>query len=206
MLSAELGAILEEARELGFLGPGPVDRQYEHARGLAGIVGAFAGSFLDLGSGSGLPGLVLADEWPESRGTLLDAGRRRCQFLQAAVGTLGLGARVAVVCGRAERLAHTRGLRAGFDLVVARSFAPPAATAECAVGFLRVGGALVVSEPPDPESSGARWDPEGMAMLGFGPTSYRRSGNSGAIRAELISAPADRWPRRDGVPTKRPLW
>jgi len=206
MLSPVLREILEEAREFGFLGPGPVERQYEHARDLAGIVGPFVGSFLDLGSGGGLPGLVLADEWPEAQGTLLEAQRRRCQFLTAAVRKLGLEARVEVVCGRAEELARTPRLRSEFDLVVARSFAAPAATAECAVGFLRPGGELVVSEPPDAESSASRWDADGMTILGFGPTSYLRQGESGAIRAELISEPADRWPRRDGVPTKRPLW
>ena len=100
--------ILEEARELGLLGPGPVARQYEHALDLAQGIGEFDGRVLDLGSGGGLPGLVLFDVWPEASGVLLDAQRRRCDFLARAVATLDLAPRVAVECGRAEALARDR--------------------------------------------------------------------------------------------------
>ena len=206
VLSAGLRKTLEAARQLGFLGPGPIEGQYGHARDLAGAVGEFQGSMLDLGSGGGIPGLVLADEWPAAVVTLLDSQRRRCAFLTAAVSDLDLADRVRVVCGRAEVLARVEHLRAQFDLVVARSFASPATTAECAVGFLRVGGALVVSEPPDAEGTAARWDPDGMAQLGFEAVVALRRGTAGAVRAVLATEPAERWPRRDGVPSKRPLW
>lgn len=197
--------VLEEARELGLLGPGPVARQLEHARGLAAAIGEFDGRALDLGSGGGLPGLVLFDGWNGATGVLLDAGRRRCEFLSEAVATLDLGARVSVECGRAEVLARREDLRAGFDLVVARSFGAPAVTAECAVGFLRAGGELVVTEPPDSDAD-ERWAPAGLSELGFGGAAPMRLGETGAVRMRLTAAPDDRWPRRDGVPTKRPLW
>ena len=58
--------VLEGARRLGLLGPGPVDRQLEHAIDLAHAIGEFDGEMLDLGSGGGLPGLVLFDEWPRA--------------------------------------------------------------------------------------------------------------------------------------------
>jgi 16S rRNA (guanine527-N7)-methyltransferase len=198
--------ILEESRELGLLGPGPVSRQYEHALDLARGIGDFAGRLLDLGSGGGLPGLVLFGQWPEARGILLDAQRRRCEFLERAVDALGLAERVSVACGRAERLARETDRRAGFDLVVARSFGPPAVTAECAVGFLRPGGELVVTEPPQ-SNAASRWDPVGLAELGFGSAAPFRLGGTGAVRIPRSGDPLDgRWPRRDGVPTKRPLW
>ena len=197
--------ILENARELGLLGPGPVARQLEHARDLATAIGSFDGRLLDLGSGGGLPGLVLFDQWDGVTGVLLDAQRRRCEFLTRAVTSLDLGARVSVECGRAEVLARQGHLRASFDLVVARSFGPPAVTAECAVGFLRAGGELVVTEPPDSDVT-ERWAPSGLAELGFGVPASMRAGETGAIRIRLTGTPDDRWPRRDGVPTKRPLW
>jgi 16S rRNA (guanine527-N7)-methyltransferase len=197
--------LLEEARDLGLLGPGPVSRQIEHARDLARSIGTFGGRMLDLGSGGGLPGLVLFSAWPEARGVLLDAQRRRCDFLERAIATLDLRDRVEVRCGRAELLARRVELRGGFDLVVARSFGPPATAAECAVGFLREGGALVVTEPPD--SGGlVRWDVAGLAELGFGRAVPMRSGETGAVRILLEEPVDDRWPRRDGVPAKRPLW
>jgi 16S rRNA (guanine527-N7)-methyltransferase len=198
--------VLEEARELGLLGPGPVARQYEHALDLARGIGEFDGRVLDLGSGGGLPGLVLFDVWPAATGVLLDAQRRRCDFLERAVATLDLAARVAVECGRAEVLAREEGLRGSFDLVVARSFGPPAVTAECSVGFLRSAGSLVVTEPPAADMATTRWDPSGLAELGFGAPRPIRVAETGAVRIPLVGVVDDRWPRRDGVPTKRPLW
>ena len=198
--------VLEEARALGLLGPGPVEGQIAHATDLGTAIGSFAGRMLDLGSGGGLPGLVLFTAWPEVAGVLLDAQRRRCDFLHRAILDLGLGDRVEVRCGRAEVLARDAELRAAFDLVVARSFGPPAVTAECAVGFLRAGGDLVVTEPPDGGRASERWDASGLESLGFGRADSLRSGGTGAVKLHLERAAEDRWPRRDGVPSKRPLW
>jgi 16S rRNA (guanine527-N7)-methyltransferase len=198
--------VLEDARELGLLGPGPVARQYEHALDLAQGIGEVDGRVLDLGSGGGLPGLVLFDVWPEATGVLLDAQRRRCEFLARALSTLDLTARVAVECGRAEVLARDERLRGSFDLVVARSFGPPAVTAECSVAFLRSGGALVVTEPPAADEATTRWEQSGLTALGFGAPLPIRVAETGAVRIPLVGEVDDRWPRREGVPTKRPLW
>jgi 16S rRNA (guanine527-N7)-methyltransferase len=198
--------VLEEARELGILGPGPVERQYEHAVDLARVVGAFDGQVLDLGSGGGLPGLVLFEQWHGATGVLLDAQRRRCEFLDRAVSALDLEPRVTVECGRAEVLARNERLRGRFDLVVARSFGAPAVTAECAVGFLRPGGMLVVTEPPEGREAAERWDEAGLARLGLTAPTLLREGETGAVRFELSAPVEDTWPRRNGVPGKRPLW
>ncbi len=202
----ELRLVLEAARARGFLGPGPSEGQRRHAVGLARAIGPFAGHFLDLGSGGGLPGLVLAVEFPEATGCLLDAQQRRCGFLEQAIARLGLGQRLTVACGRAEALARDPVLRHGFDLVVARSFGPPPVTAECAAGFLRSGGTLVVTEPPEAESSARRWPAAGLEILGFGPAERVRSGETAAARMRLVSTADDRYPRREGIPAKRPLW
>ncbi len=202
---AELLSVLEESRGLGLLGPGPVTRHHAHAQDLASAIGSFGGQFLDLGAGGGVPGLVLAEQWPDAFGTLLDSQQRRCAFLEHAVERLGLRDRLVVVCGRAERLAREPVLRGGFDLVVARSFAAPAVTAECAVGFLRASGRLVVTEPPDAAGE-QRWPVEGMAELGFGSPRFIRRAETGAMSARLDVETSDRWPRREGVPGKRPLW
>lgn len=160
---------------------------------------------LDLGSGGGIPGLVLAAGRPEGEFVLLDASRRRTAFLNDAVERLGFGTRVRVVGERAEVAGRDPSLRGWMDAVVARSFGPPAVTAECAAGFLPVGGVLVVSEPPDPEAVGARWPASGLAELGYGPAVPLEAASAGFVRIPRTGQD-DRWPRRVGVPAKRPRW
>lgn len=197
-----LEVLLEESRGWGFLGPGPLGPQIEHARGFAATLARAPESFLDLGAGGGLPGLVLAECWPEARGVLLDAMTRRADFLRSACARLGIEERMTVVAERAETAART-GLREGFAVVTARSFGPPAVTAECAVAFLRPGGRLVVSEPPEDDPT--RWPADGLAVLGM--TRVRSaSPESRFIVLERTGPLDDRLPRRSGVPAKRPLW
>jgi 16S rRNA (guanine527-N7)-methyltransferase len=199
--------VLKEARSRGYLGPEPVERHLEHSLSLADAIGPFDGTFLDLGSGGGVPGLVLAIHWAEAHGVLLESRQRRCAFLERAVARLGLVERVTVRCGRAERLARDPELRGTTDLVVARSFGRPAVTAECAVGFLRGGGRLVVSEPPAGTTDvGERWPPEGLAQFGLGAAVPVRSNDAGAVVMTTQGPPDDRWPRREGRPTKSPRW
>jgi 16S rRNA (guanine527-N7)-methyltransferase len=204
---AKLVEVLHEAQRRGFLGSGPVLSHVEHSARLASLVGAPPTRFLDLGSGGGVPGLVLASRWPHAVGVLLDATRRRCEWLEEAVAVLGLAPRVTVRCGRAEELARHADLREAFPLVVARAFGSPATTAECAAGFLEPGGALVVSEPPrDSTPDPRRWPSEGLAELGLGASELRRRGDTGIVVTVRTGALSDRWPRRVGVPAKRPLW
>ena len=155
---------------------------------------------LDLGSGGGLPGLVLAAHWPASRWTLLDASERRTVFLEQAAMELDLQRRVTVVRARAEEAARQPSLRGRFDLVVARSFGPPAVTAECGAGFLQVNGLLVVSEPPDDRA--ARWPATELQGLGL-----QDRGRQGSMRVlQQVELAPDVVPRRVGVPAKRPRW
>jgi 16S rRNA (guanine527-N7)-methyltransferase len=131
---------------------------------------------------------------------LLDANARRGAFLEQVVAHLRLADRVTVVVERAERAARDAAWRGTFDLVVARSFGPPAVTAECASGFLRVGGQLVVSEPPT--DAGDRWPEGSLGELGLVDRARR-----GSVRVlEQASRVSERFPRRVGIPAKRPLW
>lgn len=212
-LRERLSEVLESSRTLGFLGPGDVAPQIGHAEAFAGLIEAELGApppaFLDLGSGGGLPGLVLACRWTRSSGVLLDAGQRRCAGLREFVDRLELGGRIAVLEGRGELLAHDEAWRERFPLVVARSFGGPAVTAEIGGGFTEVGGALVVSEPP-PSVGGDddRWPADGLTLLGLSLAGVRRSPDGEASAAVLHKVhPLDpRYPRRTGIPAKRPLW
>lgn len=162
-----------------------------------------AGRVLDLGSGGGVPGLVLAGDHPAWRVVLLDSTERRCRFLRQATADLGFDDRVEVVEERAESAARHPDQRGAFDLVVARSFGSPAVTAECAVGFLRLGGHLVVSEPPEVPVPSSRWPAKALADLGLGPAQACSAGGFRFARLEKERTD-DRWPRRVGIPAKRP--
>ncbi len=180
----------------------------------AGASGLGPGPWMDLGSGGGLPGLVLAEYWPDSVAVLLDAAARRTAFLSEAVDTLGWSSRVQVVRERAEVAGLVPAWRAGFDVVWARSFGSPPVTAECAAPFLHPDGLLVVSEPPEtvPGSNsgphhgpGARWPREGLAELGQEPLVTVRERFGYQVIRQVTTCP-ERFPRRSGVAAKRPLY
>jgi 16S rRNA (guanine527-N7)-methyltransferase len=188
-----------------------VARHVEHGRALLAALPA-RGRAVDLGSGGGLPGLVIATHRPDLELTLVEARRRACRFLREAAADLGLTA-VDVVEARAVDAARRPDLREQFDAVVARSFGPPPVTAECAVGFLRTGGHLVVSEPPAGEEPGdgaaghsaRRWPAAALGDLGFAPPVPGGSAAGSYVVLEKVRHD-DRWPRRVGIPAKRPLW
>ena len=195
--------MLARARRLGVLGPGPIEDHVRHAEAYATAVEA-PDRALDLGSGAGLPGLVLAvGPWASTRWVLLDASERRCALLVEAVAVLDLAERVVVHRGRAEDAGRADALRGRFDVVVARGFAAPPVTAECAAPLLEVGGHLVVSDPPDPGPD--RWPTEGLAEVGLEPDGEV----PGPVRLRRLRQAhpcPDRYPRRAGIPTKRPIW
>lgn len=104
---------------------------------------------------------------------------------------------------RAEVAGRDPARRAGADLVVARAFGPPAVVAECAAPLLRPGGALVVAEPPG--GAPERWSVEGLALLGLAEVD-RTSEPVALVRLAQVAACPDRYPRRIGIPLKRPLF
>jgi 16S rRNA (guanine527-N7)-methyltransferase len=198
-----LEGVLADSRTLGLLGPGPLAPQLDHARAFVRALPAGV-RFLDLGSGGGLPALVILAERADVRGVLLDATQRRCDFLQDACARLGLIDRAEVVCARAEDAARDPEWRERFDAVTARSFGPPAVTAECAVGFLRAGGEILVSEPPEPDPD--RWPADGLARLGLVAGPVPEAVPAHLVRLRTVAPLESRWPRRVGIPRKRPLW
>ena len=211
-----LHQILAEARKAGFLGPGPIEPQIRHADGFTaiarrlGAAGPARPRLVDLGSGGGLPGLVVATSWPEASLDLLEAGARRAAFLEQATDRLGLGDRVRVLHERAEVCGRETGCRGCYDGALARSFGPPAVVAECAAPLLKVGGWLVVSEPPAAGVSPGgeeplRWPAEPLSRLGLEPAEAAHEEFDYRILRQVAPCP-ERFPRRNGVPAKKPLF
>ena len=143
---------------------------------------------------------MLARAWPAATGVLLDSQQRRGAFLTQAVIDLGLDDRIRVVTARAEDAARDPNLRGTIALVVARSFGPPAVTAECAVGFLAPDGLLAVSEPPDADPT-ARWPTAPLAELGLTPPEIRHANTTTIARSHHPPDPTpDRFPKTPAHP------
>ncbi len=169
----------------------------------------------DLGTGGGLPGLVLGAVWYATRIVLLDVSERRTEFLRRELSNptwsrdeadrAALSGRIEVLRGRAEEIARDPAFRESFEVVTARSFGAPAVTAECGAPLLAVGGMLVVSEPPagtEPD----RWPSAGVAEVGLDACrAVMVEGYHFCLLSKHAPTPT-RYPRRTGVPAKRPLY
>ena len=158
----------------------------------------------DLGSGGGLPGLPLFHWLPGLEGDLIDTMEKRTSFLRWAVAQLEIADRVSVRHARAEEHAHRSGEREGYDLVVARGFANPGITVECAAPLLRMGGELVLAGPP----GGRRWRESELADLGVVPGPEHRvtidDGEAVVQRLRRVGPIDERLPRPWRQLSKRP--
>jgi 16S rRNA (guanine527-N7)-methyltransferase len=157
----------------------------------------------DLGSGGGFPGLVLAIALPATRVVLVESVQRKCRFLEAAAGDLGLG-NVEVVCGRAEQLAPER-----FHVVTARALAALGVLVEYAAPILRHDGLLLAWKGRREEEE-ARDGAAAAAQLGMSEPAWRRVQPYPGVERHLVAsrkvAPTPPgFPRRPGMATKRPL-
>jgi 16S rRNA (guanine527-N7)-methyltransferase len=163
---------------------------------------------LDLGSGGGVPGIPLALARPDVAWTLVDSVARKADALHSFAAALGV-ANVAVVAARAETLGHDRAHRGGYDLVTARACASLPVLAEYALPLLRPGGLLLAWKGTvgDEELAAGRG---AAATLGGSAPEVRQSGLDvlGGHRFVLVRKVAstpERYPRRAGEPSRRPL-
>ncbi len=157
---ATLHTVLAESQELGFLGDRPIDEVIDHAQAFVQALEGVSGAVVDLGSGGGVPGLVVAADRPDLLVTLLDRRTKRTDFLERVVRRLGWTDRVTVVNGDADR--WWRELERPFAAATARGFGPPERTLRTALRFVGSGGRVVISEPP----TGDRWASDLLVELG----------------------------------------
>jgi 16S rRNA (guanine527-N7)-methyltransferase len=138
------GVLATRGVEQGLIGPREVprlwDRHLLNCAVVAELIDRQYRTVVDIGSGAGLPGLVLAMLRPELTITLLEPMERRCRFLAECVTELGL-ANASVLRGRAEDVARAGLLRA--DVATARAVAPLPRLADLAVGLVRPGGMIL---------------------------------------------------------------
>jgi 16S rRNA (guanine527-N7)-methyltransferase len=162
---------------------------------------------IDVGSGAGFPGVPLKIARPDLFMTLLEAATRKAAFLELVASQLRLA--ITVVEARAERAAHDPKWRERFDVAVARAVAPLPVLCELVLPFVRLGGKAVLLKGPTVTvelDAGAR----AAAILGGGAPQLTLDQLPGGARRAIVTigkvapTPAT-YPRRPGVPAKRPL-
>jgi 16S rRNA (guanine527-N7)-methyltransferase len=141
----------------------PLAESVEHAEQFVAVIPTQAHNLVDLGSGGGLPGLVIACRRPDLEIVLVERRRTRADLLRRAVAALELVSRVTVLDEDVSALAQRQ--PQFFDVATARSFAAPAVTIRWAAALLRRGGRLVVSEPPTDDPN--RWPNSLLAPYGM---------------------------------------
>jgi len=203
-----LEEILIHAKNLNYLGKPPVQDHILNAKGFIRTInelntGLKKGKLVDLGSGGGVPALILIDYFKNWDFVLIERKEKRAEFLSWDVKKLKTRERTEIICDEAENVARNSKYDATIDIVTARSFAPPPTTAECACRFLKKNGYLVVSEPPNTMN---RWKNAALKETGFVPLKATKQENGSFQVLELMEEPSERLPRRPGVPRKRPLW
>jgi len=163
---------------------------------------------LDVGSGGGFPGLPLKIHDPTLQVTLLETTIKKAEFLRHIVEHLGLMG-VEVVAERAETLGQDPAYRETYDLVVARAVAEMAVLAEYCLPFCRVGGLFVAQKKAgaaaEMKNAQGAVTALGGRMLPAIPVLLPGAGPRQLVVVEKVSATPSRYPRRPGMPAKRPL-
>ncbi|MEK7410176.1 MAG: RsmG family class I SAM-dependent methyltransferase [Actinomycetota bacterium] len=172
--------VLTEAKRIGTIGTASCADVIAHSAWFADALPADVGRVIDLGSGAGVPGLIVAILRPKLHVTLVDRRAKCADALHRAVSVLSLGDRVSVCCDDAERLNRLPNWHRSFDAAMSRGFGPPLSTLAVSVLFVRLGGVVVVSEPPADVPD--RW--HGTNLAGMGLSNPQRIGSVGVFHVE----------------------
>lgn len=154
------------------------------------LVESLPGAVVDVGSGSGSPGVPLAVSLPERSFTLLEAERRKCAFLEGVVRELP---NVTVTWGRAEEQPTD-----GFGVALAKALAKPAVATELCLPLVSPGGAVVLWLGPSADLEAVATAAEQVGGA------YERAVDGLVVVRKVGRTPAG-FPRRPGVAKKRPL-
>ncbi|KAL4422347.1 hypothetical protein ABPG75_008544 [Micractinium tetrahymenae] len=164
---------------------------------------------IDVGSGAGLPGIILAIARPDWEVTLLDSLQKRCKFTEQAIEAAGL-ANVRVHWGRAEDAGQAPGLREAHDVAIARAVAELRVLAELCLPLVRPGGHWVAAKGAAPAeevaaAKGALGKLGGkLVAVGEVDSESPEGRRTAVIVAKARPTPAQ-YPRKPGVPSKKPL-
>jgi 16S rRNA (guanine527-N7)-methyltransferase len=164
---------------------------------------------IDVGTGAGFPGMVLAMLFPQLQVTLLEATGKKIKFLEHVVSLFGLK-NASTLHARAEDAGQMSGHRAHYDVVVARAVARLPALLEYMLPLAKVGGVCIamkgVSAQAELDDSkialktlGGRFDKIETVMLPTVDEAHHM-----VIIEKIAKTPSD-YPRKPGIPAKKPL-
>ena len=152
------------------------------------LVSRFEGAIVDVGSGGGAPGIPLAQALPDREVVLLEAERRKCEFLEQWAPP-----NARVVWGRAEEQETDWA-----GVAVAKALAAPPTAAEWCLPLVRPGGAVILWVGPSAER-------ERVAAVAERIGGELADAPAGLILIRKTRPTPPGFPRRTGVAKKRPL-
>lgn len=166
------------------------------------------GKLIDIGSGAGFPGLAIKVVWPQLEITMVEAIRKKVGFIEGCIQELQWSG-IQALTGRAEEIGREAGLRASFDYATSRAVGHLAEVAEYCLPLLKIGGLLIAPKGPEGNAE-ATEAAEGIRELGGQIEDVRRISHRLLPGRCLVSirkteVTPDRYPRRVGIPHKRPL-
>jgi 16S rRNA (guanine527-N7)-methyltransferase len=185
-------------------------RHFLDALSCAAATGPLDGqSLIDVGSGAGLPGLPLKILYPDLRLTLVDSVAKKARFLELVVAELGLQ-EVTVIAERAEVLGQAPAHRERYDWATARAVADLRVLAELLLPLCRLSGRALAQKGDGAAEELAAAAPA-IAVLGGGASRLipvhlpETAATHYLVVIDKAAATDARYPRRAGVPAKRPL-
>lgn len=200
---AQYGAmLLETNRRFNVSGADTPDELLPHLIDSLSIVPYVHGPLIDIGSGGGLPAIPLAIATGVSV-TMVESTTKKAAFLEAALGSLGVAGHV--IPQRAELAGRDPALREQFACATGRAVSTAPTVLELAIPFLRVGGVAVLQR-------GKMDERERIAVVDAAPMLGAQfaeevplDGERRILLVRKVAATPQRFPRRTGVPEKRPL-
>lgn len=200
---AAYGALLLDAnRRVNLTGAKDATALLPHLLDSLALAPDVADSLVDIGSGGGLPGIPLAIA-TGARVLLIEVVAKKAAFLTRALAELGVSGEA--VGERAEIVARDPRYREQFAVATARAVARASTVAELAVPFLRLGGRALLQRGLVEAAELAAVD-DAAPILGARLSEVRRQGEGKTLLVLSKEAPiGERFPRRNGVPEKRPL-
>ncbi len=164
---------------------------------------------IDVGSGAGMPGIPLKILLPDIKLVLLEATAKKAAFLSHLATRLRLED-IEIVVGRAEDTAHQAKYRESFDTVLARGVAPLATLVELTLPFCGVGGSLIAQKKGNIKSEIAQAS-KAISLLGGRLREVKRvnleefTDERQLVIIDKVSQTPGPYPRRSGIPSKRPI-
>ena len=164
---------------------------------------------IDIGSGAGFPGIPLKIVMPEIKMTLLEATAKKILFLEHIVKEMGLND-IEIINGRAEEAARKPEYREQFDVAVSRAVADLAVLSELTLPFCKVGGCVIAQKKGDVQLE-IEQSLKAVEILGGRLSKIEKIDLAGLdderclIVIDKVEPTPGKYPRRSGMPEKRPL-